>query len=125
MKNFIQEGKHINWTNGTGADVSAGAVVVIGALLGIASTDIANGATGVVVLEGVFECTKTTHAADQAIAQGEKIAWDVSAGKFVNAATVLAAGDINGNVVAAAAAITTAATVLVKFCGNPGTIAAG
>lgn len=124
MKNKIQEGDKIVYTNATGSDITAGSVVVIGALLGVAAVDIANGASGVVDLEGVFECTKTTHATDQAIAQGEKIAWDVSAGKFVNAATVLAVGDINDNVVAFAAAASTAATVLVKFCCVPGTVKA-
>ena len=39
--NYIQDGKVIEYT--AGADISSGDVVVIGTLIGVALTDIANG----------------------------------------------------------------------------------
>lgn len=61
--NHVQPGNVIPWTNSTGSAVSAGAVVVIGLFVGVALTDIANGATGSVAIEEVFELPKATGVA--------------------------------------------------------------
>lgn len=116
---FKQDGKVIQYT--AGADISAGAVVKIGNVLGIALTDIANGATGSVALEGVFSAPKVSAAV---IAQGESLTWDVSAGAFDDNAAVAATGDVTGAAAFAfAGAAATTTTVLVKFTGVPGTVA--
>jgi predicted RecA/RadA family phage recombinase len=122
MKNFRHDGKTVIWTNGTGADVAAGAVVVVGTLIGVACVDIANGATGAVAIEGVFELLKATHATDKAFTQGAAVIWDVSAGKFDVGTATPAEGDITGNCVAAAAAASTAAVALIKINVGAGTV---
>ena len=80
MTNFIQPGKKLLWTNSTGLDVSAGDVVVVGKRIGIASVDIADGESGILSMEGVFELTKAT---DEAFAaQGVEAYWNTAIGKI-------------------------------------------
>lgn len=116
----IQAGNVIDYT--ATAAITSGDVVKIGQILGVALTDIANGATGAVQITGVFEVPKVTAAV---FAQGESLTWDVSAGKFDDNAAVPASGDITG---AAAVAFKAGAngetTAWVKFTGVPGTLTA-
>ena len=56
MKNYISEGDTIEVT--AGADIAAGAMVLVGSRVGIAVNAIANGAVGVVAMTGVFEVAK-------------------------------------------------------------------
>ena len=95
------------WTNGTSADVAAGDVVVAGTLIGIALGDIADGETGEVAIQEVWEVPK---AAPLVIAQGDLVYWDVADGNINKTATdnVLAG-------VAFAGAVSAATTVLVKL----------
>lgn len=83
-KTYIQDGDVINYQNGTGSAIASGAIVKIGALVGIALVDIANGATGSVMLEGVFKVAKATGAA---WAQGDQLYWDATAGNFTKTST--------------------------------------
>lgn len=120
---YKQEGKVIQYT--AGANISAGKVLKIGNILGVALQDIASGATGPVAIEGVFSAPKVAAAV---IAQGESLTWDVSAnsgaGEFDDNAAVAATGDVTGACAFAwAAAGATTTTVLVKFTGVPGTVA--
>lgn len=120
---FVQPGKVIDYTNGTGSTITANSVVVIGALIGIAIDDIANGAVGPVQIDGVFTLPKVSGAV---IAQGETLTWDVSAGAFDDNLAVAAAGDITGAAAVAFVAAGNGATSLaVKLTGVPGTIASG
>lgn len=116
----IQPGKVIDYT--AGADITSGSIVVMGQILGIALADIANGATGAVQIDGVFEVPKVTGAV---FSQGESLTWDASAGKFDDNLATLASGDITG---AAAVAFKVGAngdtTAWVKFTGVPGTLTA-
>ena len=115
---FKQDGKVIQYT--AGADISAGAVVKIGNILGVALTNSANGATGSVATEGVFSAPKVAAAV---IAQGESLTWDVSAGAFDDNAATAATGDITGPcAVAFEAAGNGVTTLAVKFTGVPGTV---
>lgn len=75
MKNFIEAGHTLDWTNSTTADVSSGDLVVVGDLVGVASGNIAVGGEGVLFTSGVYELPKDTTE----IAQG-KTAY-VSSGK--------------------------------------------
>ena len=82
MNRFVKEGRVADWTNGTGAAVISGTVIVFGLQqLAIAETDIANGATGSVLLEGVVRLDK----ASGAIAQGQKLWWDAANAEVLNA----------------------------------------
>ena len=74
MKNFQQDGKKINWVNGTSADVSAGDMVKVGDRVGVCSNDITDGATGVVTLIGVFK--SIPKLSTDVVAMGVDLYWD-------------------------------------------------
>lgn len=118
--NYIQPGQVIDWTNGTGSAVTAGSVVVIGQILGVALVDIADGASGSVHIDGVFAVPKVSAAV---IAAGESMVWDVSAGAFDDNAATPATGDVSGApAIAFEAAGDGVTTIAVKFTGIPGTV---
>jgi predicted RecA/RadA family phage recombinase len=117
--NQVQSGEVITIT--AGAAYSAGDVVKVGNILGVAITDIANGASGAVAIEGVFDVPKVSGAV---IAAGESLTWDVSVGKFDDNAASPATGDVTGAAaVAFEAAGNGVTTIAVKFTGVPGTVA--
>lgn len=80
---YISKGCVIPWTNGTGAAVSSGDPVQVGLKqMGIANVDIADGSSGSVSLEGVWNLAKTTGTA---ATQGQKLWWDTGTSKVVMA----------------------------------------
>ena len=118
-RTYKQPGEVIDYTNAGGAAIPSGAVVVIGAVLGVALATIPVGATGSVSISGVHELPKVTGAV---IAQGVEVLWDVSAGKFDVGTATPATGDVGGKAAFAfAAAGNGATTVMVKLTGVPGT----
>lgn len=74
MKNFQEDGNVINWTNGTGAAVTAGTMVKVGSRVGVCAVDIANGATGAVALSGVFN--SIPKLSTDVVAVGAVLYWD-------------------------------------------------
>lgn len=119
-KNYVQEGKVIDYTNG-GSALSSGDVVVIGQLIGVCLADIANGETGSVQIGGVFNLPKVDAAV---IAQGESVIWDASAGKFDDNAATPATGDVSGCCQAMEAkGATTSDTIALKLNVGIGTVA--
>lgn len=68
-KNYVEDGKTMDWTNGTTADVTSGDLVAVGEVCGVAADDIAAGADGVLFMFGVFEVTKDSTVA---LTQGDK-----------------------------------------------------
>lgn len=113
MKNKIKDGKTINYT--ASADIESGDLVVVGVRVGVAVTDIANGESGVLEMEGVFELPKATGA----ISQGALVYWDADGTPVGGASgdgcltTTSSANTLAGYVVEAAGE--TAATVKVKI----------
>jgi predicted RecA/RadA family phage recombinase len=83
MKNFIKRGHVLNYTNGTGAAILAGMVIIIGALVGIPVTDIGAGEVGAVNLKGVYEVPKAAGA----ITIGAKLYWDATNKNITTTAT--------------------------------------
>ena len=84
--NYIQPGLTIDWTNGTGTAVASGAVVQVGnRQMGVALVDIANTATGSVMVSGVFRLAKNT---SDAVTQGQKLWWDATAAEVINAPAI-------------------------------------
>ena len=81
--NKVQNGSVINYAN-AGSAISSGDVVVAGTLVGIATVDIASGATGSVDLEGVYTVVKN---AGEAWAQGVALYYDESEADFTTTAT--------------------------------------
>lgn len=119
--NYVQDGSVINWTNGTGSAVAAGAVVKMGHTLGVALVDIANGAAGAVAVEGVFTAPKVSAAV---FVQGEKLVWDSSAGAFDDSAATPASGDVTGGAIAFVAGANTQTTCTVKLTPGNATLTA-
>lgn len=118
-KNYIQPGEVIDWVNGTGSAKTSGSVIAMGQTLGVALVDIANGATGSVQIQGVFEVPKVSGAV---IAAGESLVWDVSAGAFDDNLATPATGDISGPPAVAVEAAGNGVTLFnVRFTGVPGT----
>lgn len=106
MKNFVREGDTLTLT--PAAAVASGVGYLFGAgLFGVATADVASGAAGEFVTEGVVEIGKTSALA---IAVGDRVFWD-SANKVVNKTTIaqLCVG------VAVEAAANPSATVKIKL----------
>lgn len=97
--NRVQDGKILQFTNG-GSAISSGDVVVIEKLVGVALVDIANGDTGSVAIEQVYDLPKVDAAV---IAQGEAVHFDVSAGEVDDESATPASGDLIGWGIAAEA----------------------
>lgn len=64
-KNFVQDGKTVEWVNGTGKTVLSGELVVQDNLTGVAHADIPDGTAGVLHTAGVFSLPKETEALTQ------------------------------------------------------------
>lgn len=114
-KTYVQKGDVLDHT--AAADISSGAVVAMGNIVGVALADIPNGGIGPVQVDGVFTLAKT---AATAWAQGDALRWDVSASQFTKGG-VAATGDISNCAVAAAvagSADTTAAVLLRAMAGT-------
>lgn len=94
MKNFIQIGDVLDHT--AGANLTSGQVVVMGARIGIAVTDIADGQSGAVRVKGVVELAK---ASSDVVAQGALLYWSADNGNL----TVTSAGNTLAGYAAAAA----------------------
>jgi predicted RecA/RadA family phage recombinase len=75
MADFLHDGVMIDYT--PVAAVTAGDVVVIGSIVGVAKSDIAAAALGALAIEGVFLMPKTA-GSSSAIAVGSKVYWDAT-----------------------------------------------
>lgn len=117
---FVQEGETINYSN-AGAAIAAGDVVVMGHTIGIALVDIAaTTGSGAVGISGVFSGVPKVTAA--VFAQGEKLIWDVSAGKFDDSAASPATGDVTGGAVAWVAGANLETTCTIKLTAGNATL---
>lgn len=97
---YTQKGDVLTYENGSGSDISANDIVVMGDTVGIALVDIADGEEGSVAIAGVYEVAK---AAGTAWSQGDVVDWDASAEAFDIGITP-ATGDVSGCGIAAAGA---------------------
>lgn len=84
MKSFVSAGNTLTFTNTTGAAIASGAGVLLGAIFGLASGPIADGAEGVLNLTGEYELPK---AGAQAWALGAAIYWNGTTGVATTAAS--------------------------------------
>jgi predicted RecA/RadA family phage recombinase len=107
MSVTVQEGKYIDYT--AGSTIAAGDVVVIGSLVGVAPRPIANGADGVVQIEGVCAMPKPSAGSGaETISAGAQVLYYATSG-IANTVTGTAAG------YAVAEAVTGSSTVNVKL----------
>jgi predicted RecA/RadA family phage recombinase len=82
MKNFVQPGHVITFTGPTGGALS-GDLLIIGAVFGIASYNVSEGAEGELALGGVYNLPKATGAATEF----QAAYWDATAKKVTTTAT--------------------------------------
>lgn len=73
---YWEKGVKIDFKNSGSTAIEAGTVVTIGSRVGVAGTDIAVGAVGSLVLDGVFVMPKATGA----VTLGQALYFDKSAG---------------------------------------------
>jgi predicted RecA/RadA family phage recombinase len=104
---FVHEGKAIDYT--PNEDISAGTVVTIFELIGIAHRDMPAGQPGALSVQGVYEVVKAV-GAGKTIPEGSRIYWD-GANKI--ASDVLGEGIYMGKAVKSA--YDDDATVLVRL----------
>jgi predicted RecA/RadA family phage recombinase len=117
MKNFIAPGNSLDWRNRTGADVTSGTPVPLGAVVGVASGDTPADGDGVLKVAGAFDLPKAGGSAWQ---QGDALSWDSDAGAFRPDRTLTpASGDVRRCAFAILAA-GSAATVGLACLKNPG-----
>jgi len=113
-QNFIQEGDHLEFTNGTGGTISAGSPVIVGKIVGVALGTVANGAKGQIKTTGVFLLTKK---AALAVSAGDVVFWDSTPGEVTKT-------DADGIFIGYAVedALAAAGTVKVMLATFPGAI---
>lgn len=107
MTNFITEGEVLEVTAGVGG-ITSGAPVLVGSVVGIAVSTVAQNEKTAVNICGVFQVAK----ANVQISQGARLYWDAGNSNFTNIAT--------GNVFAGfayEAELQAATTVKIKLCG--------
>ena len=79
---YRMTGETLNYV--AGSNLSAGAVVVIGARVGVLLADIASGATGALAVKGVFELAKLS---TDVVAQGDLLYWDAGNSRLTTTAS--------------------------------------
>ena len=112
-------GNSVDYTNASGSTIASNSVVEMSHTIGVAVTDIADGETGTVAIEGVFEVPKVPAAV---FVVGEKLIWDTSAGQFDDSAATAAEGDITGAAIAMKAGANAETTCLVKLTPGNATL---
>lgn len=89
MAKYVQNGSAIDYTNSGETKISAGDVVSLGNLVGIAACDIPAGAVGALAVEGVFEFDKTTSLS---ISIGDIVYYNTTSKKITKTATDVPVG---------------------------------
>ena len=118
MKNFIQDGKVLDWRNQSGTDAISGDTIKIGAVLGVACHDIPAGAVGSLRVAGSFDLPKAT---GESWKMGDALSWDASAGALTKVGNLAPnAGDLERCAFAVRPA-EASARVGVAAIRNPGT----
>jgi predicted RecA/RadA family phage recombinase len=108
---YLKPGEALDHTNHSGAAINVNDVIVAGALVAVAATNIAIGATATMLANGVFTLPKK---AGTAMPEGTRVTWSVADKAFIVGTGV--AGDVaNAGIVveADAAAVDTSARVLI------------
>lgn len=86
---YIKPGDALDYTNGGASPIAVNDIVVMGCFIAVAATDIAVGASGTVLGDGVFTLPKV---AGTAMPVGTKVTWSVASGAVIVGAGV--AGDV-------------------------------
>lgn len=89
-KTYLQAGNNIDYTNGGASVIASGAMVRVGAMLGIALFSIAVGETGTLALIGVWELPKVSATA---VAAGDMLDYTALTG-LMDVGITAVAGDL-------------------------------
>lgn len=120
MKNYVQPGKIIPYTNASGATIPSGSLVALGIVLGVVAADIPDGEDGDIGVVGVFDLPKAAGA----VSAGDLLSFDASEGNVTTALGTPAAGDIEGCAIAIADAASADATVTAMLLPGGGSVPA-
>lgn len=88
---FLKPGDAHDYTNASGAAIAVNDIVVVGSYIAVAATNIAAGATGTILGDGIFTLPKK---AGTAMPIGTKVTWSVSDKAVIVGAGVT--GDVFG-----------------------------
>ena len=105
--NYVAEGA--NWNYTPGSAVASGAVVLMGATLGVALTAIPANTTGAVAVDGVFTIAKVS---GDVVAQGAKLYWVTASS---NLSTTASGNTYAGRAYEAAGSGTTTVRIRLNF----------
>ena len=98
----IREGKTLSYPNASGSTITKGTVVELAACIGIALGDIANGATGEIAVDEVWELTKVTGVE---ITVGDQVYWDAANNRVDKTNTNIPCGIAAATAASAATAV--------------------
>lgn len=108
MNTYRSNGKTIAYANASGDDIASGDLVCVGDMVGVAVADIADGADGVLSVDGEHEVAATS---GEAWSQGDQVYGDPDTA----ALTAVASGNVSaGKAAADKASADTVATVLLN-----------
>ena len=90
--NHVQPGRFMTYTNSTGSDIVSGQMVLVGSLLGVATVDIPDGATGELMMKEIHHLPKATGAIAQGVplyldADGDPVDGVAGSGALTTTAT--------------------------------------
>lgn len=106
----------------SGADISAGDIVIDGLTMCVASVDIADGETGTIEYGEIYDLPKVSAAV---IGIGDTVSFDASADAFDDNAASQASGDCTGNcAIAHEAGVDTQTSIQLWLTGLPATVEA-
>ena len=115
---YLKPGEALDHTNPSGAAINVTDVIVAGALVAVAATNIAIDATGTMLANGVFTLPKK---AGIAMPEGTRVTWSVADKAFIVGAGV--AGDVaNAGIVVEADAAVGDASARVLIAPGFGTV---
>jgi predicted RecA/RadA family phage recombinase len=118
---YLKPGEALDHTNKSGAAINVNDVIVAGALIAVAATNIPVGATGAMLANGVFNLPKKPGTA---MPEGTRVTWSTADKAFIVGAGV--AGDVaNAGIVVEADATGGDATARVLIAPGLGTVVAG
>lgn len=120
MRSHIYHGSALPYAP-SGTAIESDQLVAVGGVLAVAESDIADGVTGNLAIEGVFEVAKVT---GNAAAQGQALIFDASAAAMDTDAATPATGDVTGAAWAWEAAAADATTIKIKLIGQAGAVTA-
>lgn len=109
MKNQVNRGEVLMYANSIGSTITAGSLVVMGKICGVAINDIPNLTSGAVSIKGCFTLDKKT--AGDVITQGTVLVYD-SGVEAASAGTTLTAVVVGHAAAASSSAVTTVDVIL-------------